>query len=80
MDSGFRVLDSSLFQWNFDSRFHSLVGTILDSKALDCGFHIKFSRIPDPTSKNFPDSGIRIPLYTWSEVLVKICSDLFTHI
>ena len=29
------------------------------------GFRIpyqKFSRIPDPTSKNFPDSGIRIPL------------------
>ena len=42
MDSGFRVLDSSLFQWNLDSRFHSLVGyliSILDSKALDSGFH-----------------------------------------
>ena len=42
MDSGFRVLDSSLSQWNLDSRFHSLVGylsSILDSKALDSGFH-----------------------------------------
>ena len=36
------MLDSSLFQWNLDSRFHSLVGylsSILDSKALDSGFH-----------------------------------------
>ena len=42
MDTGFRVLDSSRFQWNLDSRFHSLVGyliSILDSKALDSGFH-----------------------------------------
>ena len=40
--SGFRVLDFSLFQWNLDSRCHSLVGyliSILDSKALDSGFH-----------------------------------------
>ena len=45
MDSGFRVLDSSLFQWNLDSRFHSLVGylsSILDSKALDSGFHKQY--------------------------------------
>ena len=42
MDSGFRVLDYSLSQRNLDSRFHSLVGylsSILDSKALDSGFH-----------------------------------------
>ena len=39
--SGFRVRDSSLFQWNLDSRFHSLV-------ALDSGFHIKI--FPDSGS------------------------------
>ena len=51
LDPGFRVLDSSLFQWNLDSRFHSLVGylsSILDSKALDSGFR----------EQNFP--GFRI--------------------
>ena len=51
LDSGFRVLGSSLFQRNMDSRFHSLVGylsSILDSKAPDSGFH----------KQNFP--GFRI--------------------
>ena len=69
LDSGshFRIPDSSLFQWNLDSRFHSLVGylsSILDSEVLSSGFHKqKFPWIPHPTSKNFPDSGIRIPLH-----------------
>ena len=80
MDSGFRVLDSSLFQWNLDSRFHSLVGylsSILDSKALDSGFHIKI----------FPDSGSykqarfqNLDTLTWGEVQVKhflTCSRIF---
>ena len=58
MDSGFRVLDSSLFQWNFDSRFHSLVRSILDSKALDSGSYEQKFRNPDTL--------------TCGEVLVKI--------
>ena len=37
MDSGFRVLDSSLFQWNLDSRFHSLVGYLKKCKTLCYG-------------------------------------------
>ena len=52
MDSGFRVLDYSLFQWNLDSTYHFLVGylsSILDSKALDSGFQKqKFSRFLNP--------------------------------
>ena len=66
--SGFRVLDSSLFQWNLDSRFHSLVGclsSILDSKALDSGFRIKI----------FPDSGSYKQKFS-----SQTFSDLFTHI
>ena len=67
--SRLQVLGSSLFQWNLDSRFHSLVGylsSILDSKALDSGFH----------KQNFPgfwilqakifqfrESGYRVPLH-----------------
>ena len=73
MDSGFRVLDSSLFQWNLDSRFHSLVGylsSILDSKALDSGFHIKI--LPDSGSHNQKFARFRNPdTLTWSEVQVK---------
>ena len=60
-----------LFQWNLDSGFQSLVGyripwaafripknRILDSTASICW-------IPDSTSKNFPDSGIRVLLHRW---------------
>ena len=72
MDSGFWVLDSSLFQWNLDSRFHSLVGylsSILDSKALDSGpYKQKFSRFRNPDT------------LTWGEVQVKhflTCSRIF---
>ena len=68
---GFRiqVLDPSLCQWNLDSGFPSLSG-IPDSLSRipipkpripeSIG---KFSWIPDSTSKNFPDSRLRIPLY-----------------
>ena len=80
--SGFRVRDSSLFQWNLDSRFHSLVGylnSILDSKALDSGFHMKI--FPDSRSYKQKFSRIRNPdILTWGEVLVKhflTCSRIF---
>ena len=42
----FQVPDSCLYQWNLDSGFQSLVA-----------FRIPMPRIPDFTSKNFPDSG-----------------------
>ena len=64
MDSGGQVLDSSLCQWNLDSGFQSLVDSgILElfSRFQSQGFRIlrvKFSRIPDSKSKNFPDSGL----------------------
>ena len=64
MDSGGQVLDSSLCQWNLDSGFQSLVDSgILElfSRFQSPGFRIlrvKFSRIPDSKSKNFPDSGL----------------------
>ena len=51
MDSGFQVLDSS--QWDLDSGFQSLVGFPI----LKAVFRIPKPRIPDSTSKNFPDSG-----------------------
>ena len=82
MDSGFRVLYSSLFQWNLDSRFHSLVGylsCILDSKALDPGFHITI--FPDSGSYKQKFSRFRKPdTLTWGEVQVKYfltCSRIF---
>ena len=55
--SRFQVLDSSLCQWNLDSRFHSVVRI---QRAI---LSIPKPRIPDSTSKNFPDSGIQIPLH-----------------
>ena len=83
MDSGFGVLDSSLFQWNMDSRFHSLVGylsSILDSKALDSGFHMQ---VPDSGSYKQKYSRFRNPdSLTWGEVLVKhflTCSRIFNE-
>ena len=82
MDSGFRVLDSSLFQWNLDSRFHTLVGylsSILDSKPLDSGFHkqtfpvfrllqAKISQIPEP---GYPYMG-RSTSQTFSNLFTRI--------
>ena len=55
--SRFQVLDSSLCQWNLDSRLHSVVRI---QRAI---LPIPKPRIPDSTSKNFPDSGIQIPLH-----------------
>ena len=66
--SEFRVLDSSLFLWNLDSGFQSLAGfriPCIVSGFQSPGFRIpqaNFSGIQDPTSKNLPDSGIRIPI------------------
>ena len=54
VDSGFQVLDSS--QWNLDSGFQLLVGFRIPWAV----FRIPKPRIPDSTSKNFLDSGIRI--------------------
>ena len=63
LDSGFRILDSSLCQWNLDSGFQSLVefritlSCILDSKAHNSGFHKQFfsrfsyMRLSVPSSK-----------------------------
>ena len=64
VDSGGQVLDSSLCQWNLDSGFQSLVDSgflELFSRFQSPEFRIlrvKFSRIPDSKSKNFPDSGL----------------------
>ena len=59
VDSGFQLLDSSLFLWNMDSGFQSLVGLRIPCVV----FRIPKPGIQDSTSKRFPDSGIRIPLY-----------------
>ena len=82
MNSGFRVLDSSLFQWNLDSRFHALVGyliSILDSKALDFGFHkqnFPGFRILQAKIFQIPESG-----YPYLEgSTIQTFSDQFTHI
>ena len=53
MNSGFRVLDSGLVQWNLDSEFHSLVGFSIPWAV----FRIPKPRILDSTSKIFPDFG-----------------------
>ena len=55
--SRFQVLDSSLCQWNLDSWFHSVV------RFQRAVLPIPKPRIPDSTSKNFPDSGIQISLH-----------------
>ena len=59
MDSGFQVLESNLCQWTMDSGFHSLVGFRIPSAV----FWIPKPKIPDSTSINFTDSGIRISLH-----------------
>ena len=73
MDSGFRVLDSSLFQWNLDPVDFIIAGylsSILDSKALDSGFHIKI--FPDCGSYKQKFSRFWNPdTLTWGEVQVK---------
>ena len=64
LDSGFQS-----FLWNLDSGFQSLVG--FQIPCVVSGFQspefripqANFSGIQDPTTKNFPDSGIRIPLH-----------------
>ena len=71
LDSGIhsQVLNSSLCQWNLDSGFQLLVEfripwavfRIPKSRIWDATR--KFSLIPNSTSKNFPDSGIPIPLH-----------------
>ena len=63
MDSGFRVLDSSLFQWNFHHSGVLEFYSGFQSPGFRIPFKAKFSRAADPTSQNFPDSGIRIPLH-----------------
>ena len=55
--SRLQVLDSSLCQWNLDSWFHSVV------RFQRAVLPIPEPRIPASTSKNFPDSGIQIPLH-----------------
>ena len=47
VDSRFQVLDSSLFQWNLDSGFQSLVGLYSTSEHFP---------IPDSTGKYLLDS------------------------
>ena len=68
MDSGFHVLDSGSFvtgTWIPDSGFQSLVRLRIPWAV----FRIPKPRIPDSTSKNFPDSGTRVPLYGVNENL-----------
>ena len=69
VDSGFHLLDSRSFSVELGFRIRIVSGIpdshtrIPDSKAQDSGFHKqKISKIPDSKCKNFPDSGIRIPL------------------
>ena len=62
------IPDSNLVLWNLDSGFQSLAGfriPCIVSRFQSPGFRIpqaNFSGIQDPTSKNLPDSGIRIPI------------------
>ena len=63
------ILDSNRFLWNLDSGFQScsvepgfwipIFSGIPDSL---CCIRIPKPRIQDPTSKNLPDPGIRIPI------------------
>ena len=70
-------------QWNLDSGFQSIVGFRIPWAV----FWIPKPRIPDSKSKNFPDSGIRIPL-PWAICRVAfapaqklyVVGLLFTHI
>ena len=57
--SRFKVLDSSLRQWNLDYGVQSLVRFRISWAV----FWIPKTRIPDCASKNFLDSRIQIPLH-----------------
>ena len=57
-DSGLQVLDSNLCQWHLDSGFQSLVGY----RILELYSRFQSLGIRDSTSRNFPDSRIRILL------------------
>ena len=57
--SGLHVLDSSLFQWNLNFGFQTLVGFWIPWAVLP----ISKLRIQDSTSKNFADSGIPFLLH-----------------
>ena len=76
MDSGFQVLDCGFFVsgswipdsngwWDLDS-----LSCTPDAKAQFSRLH----KIPDCTSKNFPDSGIRIPLHREIQSKQKVTS------
>ena len=56
VDSGFQVLDSSIFQWNLDSGFQSLMGFRIPQAV----FRILKPSIS--TGKIFPNFEIQIPL------------------
>ena len=64
VDSRFQVLDSWFsYQWNFYSGLKSLVGFRIPLAEYRIPQE-KISRIPDSTSRKFPDSGIWITLRT----------------
>ena len=67
MDSGFHAVDSGL--WALDSLYSLSVDLVSnrwwDSAVQSPEFRLppaKASRDPDSTNKNFPDTGIQIPL------------------
>ena len=69
VDPGFQVLDSSLCQRKLGF-WIPMVSGIPDS--LSCIFGILRPRIPDSTSKMFPDSGLnkQKDSLTWGEFLI----------
>ena len=68
-DSGFRIPD--LFQWNLDSGLQMSVGFQIPTAV----FRFPRDRSPDSNSKNFLDSGIRIPLH-WTKSIRVINSGM----
>ena len=57
-------LSSSYFEYYLPIALAKIsMSCISDCRALDSGFQKKISEIPDSISKNFPDSGIQIPLH-----------------
>ena len=59
MDSGFQVLDSSLFQWNLDSGFQSLVVFQIPRAVLRIHTQ-KFLRLQNPDSLTRGDMVIKL--------------------
>ena len=59
VDSGFLVLDSSLCQWNLESRFQSF----WDFRFLELYSGFQNPEFHRSTNMNFRDFGIRIPLH-----------------